>query len=121
MTSPRAVVLVVVTAPDLQTARRLARSVLRARLAACVNLVPKIESHYWWQGRLEHGSEVLMLLKTTRRQVKVLEKTLLAQHPYDTAEFLVLPLAGGAQRYLDWVAASVAPPRGTVGRAAKAG
>ncbi len=111
MARARSVAVVLVTAPDLETARRLARSVVRARLAACANLVPKIESYYWWQGRLERGQEVLMLLKTARNKVPALQKSLLAQHPYDTAEFLVLPVTSGAQRYLDWVAASVIRPR----------
>lgn len=100
-------VLVLVTAPDLKVARALARAALTARLVACVNLVPKIESHYWWQGRLEHGAEVLLLLKTTRSRLAKLEKLILAQHPYDTAEFVVLPFSAGSAKYLAWVAASV--------------
>jgi periplasmic divalent cation tolerance protein len=107
MTHARLYAVVLVTAPDLKTARRLAQSALRVRLAACVNLLPGLESHYWWQGRLERGAEVVLLFKTTRRKLPALEKHLLARHPYDTPEFLVLPLAGGAKRYLDWLAASV--------------
>lgn len=101
--------VVLVTAPALRTARRLAQSVLRARLAACVNLVPRLESHYWWQGRLERSAEVLMVFKTTRARLSALENHLLAEHPYDTPEFVVLPLVAGAARYLDWVSASCAP------------
>jgi periplasmic divalent cation tolerance protein len=95
-----------VTAPDLKTARRLAKAALCARLIACANLVPRIESHYRWQGKLERGSEVLMLLKTTPTRLAALEKLILAEHPYDTAEFIVLPLRGGARRYLDWITES---------------
>ncbi|MCL4786017.1 MAG: divalent cation tolerance protein CutA [Verrucomicrobia bacterium] len=98
--------VVLVTAPDLKTARALAKSALHARLIACANLVPRIESHYWWQGNLEAGNEVLMILKTTRRRLAALEKLILAQHPYDTAEFLVLPLHAGADRYLAWLGGS---------------
>lgn len=98
--------LVLVTAPDLKTARSLARSALRARLAACANLVPRIESHYWWQGRIECGTEVLILFKTRRRSLPALEKIILKEHPYDTPEFLVVPLRAGNARYLDWLAAS---------------
>ena len=94
--------LVLVTAPDLKTARRLARAALKAKLAACANLVPKIESHYWWQGKLERGDEVLMVLKATRRTLPELEKLILKLHPYDTAEFVVLPLSHGSARYLAW-------------------
>ncbi len=99
--------IALVTAPDLKTARRLARTVLEARLAACVNLVPRIESHYWWQGKIERGPEVLMLLKTTRRKLAALERLILENHPYDTAEFISFPMSGGSRRYLAWIASSV--------------
>ncbi len=58
-----------VTAPDADTARRLGKLVLEARLAACVNLIPAIESHYWWQGKLDSSSEILMLIKTTEAKI----------------------------------------------------
>ncbi len=96
--------VVLVTAPDLKTARMLAKAALSARLIACANLVPKIESHYWWQGKIESGAEVLLILKTTKSKLAALEKLVLAKHPYDTLEFLVLPLSAGSQRYLDWLA-----------------
>jgi periplasmic divalent cation tolerance protein len=98
--------LVLVTAPDLRTARALAQAALQARLVACANLIPKIESHYWWQGRLESSGEVLMLFKTRQTRVAALEKLILAKHPYDTPEFIVLPIAVGNRRYLEWLKAS---------------
>jgi periplasmic divalent cation tolerance protein len=58
--------VVLVTAPDLKTARALAKAALKARLIACANLVSKIESHYWWHGKIESGAEVLLVLKTTK-------------------------------------------------------
>jgi periplasmic divalent cation tolerance protein len=98
--------LVLVTAPDLRTARALARAALAARLVACVNLVPRIESHYWWKGKLEMGAEVLLLLKSRKSHLASLGKLILKEHPYDTPEFLVVPLGSGTRRYLDWLAAS---------------
>ena len=94
--------IVLVTAPDLKTARRLAQAALKAKFVACVNLVPRIESHYWWKRKLERGNEVLMILKATRRTLPALEKLILKLHPYDTAEFVVLPITGASARYLDW-------------------
>lgn len=99
--------VVLVTAPDLKTARSLAKTILNSRLAACVNLVPKIESHYWWRRKLETSAEVLMILKTTRSHLKALEKCVMENHPYDTPEFIVVKIDSGAKRYLDWIAASV--------------
>jgi len=96
-------VIVLVTAPDLKTARALARAALSARLIACANLIPKIESHYWWQEKIESATEVLLILKTQKSELPALEKLVLAKHPYDTPEFLVLPLCAGNQRYLNWL------------------
>ena len=95
--------VVLVTAPDLKTARLLARAALRARLIACANLVPRVESHYRWQGKIERAAEVLLVLKTTTARLARLEKLVVAKHPYDTPEFIVLPLSGGNKRYLAWL------------------
>ena len=95
--------VVLVTAPDMKVARKLARAALEARLVACANLVPKIESHYWWRGKIERGKETLLLLKTTRARLVDLEKLILAWHPYNTPEFIVLTLDAGNQRYLAWL------------------
>ena len=99
--------IVLSTAPDLKTARALARAALQARLIGCANLIPKIESHYWWQGKIESGAEVLLVLKTQKSKLAALEKLVLAQHPYDTPEFLVLPLRAGSGKYLAWLAESI--------------
>lgn len=98
--------LVLVTAPDLRTARKLAKAALAAKLIACANLVPKIESHFWWQGKMQSGREVLLIFKTQKSKLAALEKLIVAQHPYDTPEFLVLPVDAGSKKYLRWLAAS---------------
>ena len=100
--------IVLVTAPNLKTARRLAKAALSARLIACANLVPQIESHYRWQGKLECGPEVLMVMKTTRARLAALEKLVLAKQPYDTPEFVVLAISAGATKYLNWLSDSCA-------------
>jgi periplasmic divalent cation tolerance protein len=103
MRSGSTAVLVLVTAPDLGVARRLARRALRARLAACVNLLPRLESHYWWRGRIEAGAEVLLLIKSSRARLAALEACVLEAHPYDTPEFLVVSIRGSNARYLGWL------------------
>jgi periplasmic divalent cation tolerance protein len=108
MQSARRFKVVLVTTPDLKTARKLAKAALRAKLIACANLVPKIESHYLWEGRIESGSEVLMILKCTTARLAALEKFILANHPYDTPEILVMSLAAGTKKYLEWLADSCA-------------
>ena len=101
--------IALVTAPDLKTARRLARAALKARLIACANLIPGIESHYRWEGKIERGSEVLIVLKTTAKCIGKLEKLIIAEHPYDTPEFVILDLRGGNKRYLDWLETGCKP------------
>ena len=96
-------VAILVTVPDLKTARVIAKAALQARLIACANLLPKIESHYRWRGKIESGAEVLLVLKTQKSRLPALEKLIVARHPYDTPEFLVLPLLAGNQRYLGWL------------------
>jgi len=100
--------VVLVTAPDLKTGRKLARAALAARLVACANLMPRVESHYWWQGKLESGPEVLLVMKTTTPRLAALEDLVVAKHPYDTPEFIVLPVIRGNKRYLAWLQDSVA-------------
>ena len=99
--------VVLVTTPNLRVARRLAGAVLDARLAACANLVPGLESHYVWQGKRERTREVLMVIKTTRQQLAALEALVIKLHPYDTPEFVTLSLSQGNARYLKWITDSV--------------
>lgn len=96
-----------VTAPDAKVARKLARACLESRTAACVNIIPGLESHYWWRGKIERGKELLLLIKTTTARLGALEKCVLENHPYDTPEFVVLPITLGNRKYLDWILGSV--------------
>lgn len=102
MSSSKQGLVVLVTAPDRPTARRLAKAALRSKLAACANLMPGLESHYWWEGKIEHSAEVLILFKTTRRNQRALEQLVLKEHPYDTPEFVVLNIERANRRYLAW-------------------
>ena len=99
--------IVLVTAPDLETARSLAAHALQSHLAACANLIPQLESHYWWQGKMEMANEVVLFIKTTKNKLPALEKLIVANHPYDTPEFLALSLSAGNQRYLNWLRENV--------------
>jgi periplasmic divalent cation tolerance protein len=107
MTTNKRFALVLVTAPNLKTARLLARAALKKKLIACANLLPQIESHYWWHGKIDKSREVLMLCKTLTGRLAALERLILDLHPYDTPEFLVLPIRQGSQRYLDWLKRAV--------------
>jgi periplasmic divalent cation tolerance protein len=106
---PRAAAVVLVTAPDVETGRKIARELVLRRLAACVNLVPGLTSVYRWQGAVEEASEVLLVIKTVRARVAELERDVRALHPYELAEFVVLDPAHTGARYLDWLIAETAP------------
>ena len=95
--------IALVTTPDLKTARRLARMTLEARLIACANLLPQVESHYHWEGKIERSTEVLLILKTTTGCLAKLEKLIVAEHPYETPEFIIFEIRGGSRDYLQWL------------------
>ncbi len=104
--------LVMVTAPDLDTARKIVRGALEARLVACGNIIPALESHYWWQGKIEQASEVLILFKTATSSLSRLERHITNVHPYDTPEIIALDFASGSAKYLRWISESTTTPRG---------
>jgi periplasmic divalent cation tolerance protein len=100
--------LVLVTCSSLPEARKIARSVVGKHLAACVNIHSSpVESIYTWEGRLETAREHLLIIKTTSRRLKSLEREVLRLHSYETPEFLVLPISGGSRAYLSWLTQSV--------------
>jgi periplasmic divalent cation tolerance protein len=100
--------VVLVTCATLEESRKIARAVVEKRLAACVNIVTHaVESFYTWEGKLENGSEYLLLVKTSAEQLGALEKEILSLHSYDTPEFIALPIIGGSEAYLKWLSDSV--------------
>ena len=103
MSVPEDFAVVLVTAPDMDLARRLAKAALEANLAACANIVPAVESHYWWKGKLESSDEVLFIFKTRQQLLPKLERAVREIHPYDTPEFVALPLTTGSRKYLAWL------------------
>lgn len=98
--------VVLVTAPNADVGREIARTVLEARVAACVNIVPQVESHYWWEGKIETETEVLLVMKTKSARINQLEDVVIAAHPYDTPEFVALKIHEGAGKYLKWISDS---------------
>lgn len=98
------------TAASLEEAERIASALVEQHLAACVNLVPQIQSVYRWQGEIEKSSEVLLIIKTTAACLHALESTLQSLHSYSVPEFLVLNLDSGSPAYLNWLLESVSAP-----------
>jgi len=99
------VLLVLTNCPDETSANTIALAVVEARLAACVNILPRVQSIYRWQGAVESASEIPLLIKTTTDSYPALERAIRAAHPYDIPEIIALPVERGLPAYLNWVAA----------------
>lgn len=97
-----------VTCGTLKEGRRIARSVVEKRLAACVNIVlSPVESIYTWKGKLEQSREFLLLIKTTAKCLRELEKEIKRSHSYEVPECIVVPVLAGSKEYLAWLSANV--------------
>lgn len=105
--------VVLVTCSSPAEARRIARAVVDARLAACVNIIPgAVQSIYRWKGKVESARERLLLIKTSRRQLPKLRTAVEQLHSYDVPEVVALPIAGGSPAYLAWVEECLRLPSG---------
>ena len=96
-------VVVLCTLPDLDQARQIGAALVERQVAACVNLLPGVESIYRWEGKVERAGEVLALVKTTR--YADLEAAIRELHPYQVPEIIALPVVAGLPAYLKWLAA----------------
>ena len=96
-------IVVFMTAANGEEATRLAEMLVGAHLAACVQILPEMESVYRWQGKIERSSEVLLLAKTTRGKFDDLEREVRALHSYDTPEIVAVPIVAGSVPYLEWL------------------
>jgi len=99
--------IVLTTAGSSEEAGRLGRIFVEERLAACVSVVPGVESIYRWKGEVESATETLMLINTGADQLAALEARLRELHSYETPEFLVLGVESGSQPYLEWLQGSL--------------
>lgn len=91
------------TCPDHASATRIARALVQERLAACVNVLPAVQSVYRWQGAIESADEVLLLIKTTAARMPALQQRVVSLHPNELPEVIAVEAAGGLPAYLDWV------------------
>jgi periplasmic divalent cation tolerance protein len=100
-------IVVLMTAGSREEAARLAEMLVGARLAACVQIMPEMESIYHWKGEVRRDPELLLLAKTTRARFEELEREVRALHSYETPEIIALPIVAGSALYLEWLGATV--------------
>ena len=97
------ILLALSTFPDAATARSISSELVSARLAACANILPAVQSIYRWKRKIESGNETLVFFKLSEERQSAFQKKLRSLHPYDVPEIIFLPLAGGLPEYLRWV------------------
>lgn len=96
-------IVVYITAPNEDEAARMAKALVEARLAGCVNIIRNIRSIYSWQGRIEDEPEVLMVVKTQKSLFEELSKKVRELHSYSVPEIIALPIIEGSQDYIRWL------------------
>ena len=96
--------LVLTNLADMASARLLAQALVEQRLAACVNMLPAVQSIYRWNDVIEEAAEVTLLIKTTTARYEELEQAIRALHPYELPEVIAVPVSAGSSAYLGWIA-----------------
>ena len=96
-------VVVLSTCESFEDARRIGRHLVERGLAACVNLVPGVNSIYRWEGKIEEAGEVMLVIKSSRKLVSEIQREFRTIHPYNVPELVVLAVAGGSAQYLGWL------------------
>jgi periplasmic divalent cation tolerance protein len=96
-------IVVLITAPSAQKANEIARFLLSKKLAACINIIPRVDSLFWWQGKIDKAKEVLIVAKTQKKLFAKLVKMVKSKHPYEVPEIIALPIISGNKEYLRWI------------------
>jgi len=100
-------IIVMMTTGSREEAARLAEMLVGARLAACVQILPEMESVYHWKGEVRREPEFLLLVKTTESRFALLEREVRALHSYDTPEIIALPISAASTPYLEWLTGTI--------------
>jgi periplasmic divalent cation tolerance protein len=100
-------IMVFITTRDAEEAEKIGKTLVKRRLAACVNIVPEVKSHFWWKDKLDAAKESLLLVKTKQSLLPDIVKSVKKSHSYSVPEIIALPIVGGSQDYLDWIDSEV--------------
>jgi len=96
-------VLIMVTCASQEEARKISGRLLVKRLVACANILPRIESRFWWKGKLDKSVELLVTMKTVRSNFKKIEAEIKSVHSYEVPEIIAVPIVAGGRDYLEWI------------------
>ena len=95
--------VVLITIPTKPQAKKLASFLLSEKLVACVNIISKVESFFWWQKKIDRATESLLVIKTQKKLFNKLVKAVKSKHPYSVPEIIAIPIVSGNKDYLDWI------------------
>ncbi|OGN98176.1 MAG: hypothetical protein A2Y89_02350 [Chloroflexi bacterium RBG_13_51_18] len=96
-------IVVLITAKDQEEAQKIAKSLVKKREAACVNIIPSVSSHFWWKDKLDNTDESLLIVKTRESLLPEVIKSVKKIHSYRIPEIIALPIVGGSRDYLEWM------------------
>lgn len=100
-------IVVLITAVDKKQATKIARALVQRKLVACVNVIDRVASMFWWKGSVDKAVEVLLLAKSTRAKLPRITALVKSMHSYEVPEIIALPVVGGNRDYLDWIDESI--------------
>ncbi len=106
-TEPSGFAVVLVTAASLDEANKITAALMESRKAACVNIVPRVVSWFWWQGKIDTADEAMLIIKTRASAVPGIIELVKKQHSYSVPEIIALPIIAGSADYLDWISREV--------------
>jgi len=96
-------VVILITAANKREAKKIAKGLVGKKLAACVNVVDGVKSFFWWEGKIDSGNEVLLIVKSQKKLLKKIIKAVRDLHSYSVPEVIALPIVGGYDKYLKWI------------------
>lgn len=102
-----AYIVVFITTKNAEEAGKIGKTLVKRRLAACVNIVPEVSSHFWWKDKLESTKECMLIAKTKESLLPDIIKSVKKSHSYSIPEIIAVPIVGGSQEYLDWLDSEV--------------
>ncbi|MCX5703899.1 MAG: divalent-cation tolerance protein CutA [Candidatus Omnitrophica bacterium] len=100
-------IIIFVTCANKKEADRIAKALLKEKLVACVNILDKVESFFWWEAKIDHAQETLLIIKSKKTKLAQIIKLIKSMHSYKVPEIIALKIAGGDKDYLRWIDESV--------------
>ncbi len=100
-------IIILITAKDKKEADKIAQALIKNKLAACVNILPGVQSLFWWQGKVDQAKEALLVVKSRKEKFAKIAKLVKSVHSYDVPEIIAIPIVSGFKPYLNWIDESI--------------